>query len=102
MPEIGAGWWRAKKDRNGEIVKDDRGNQVYQLSVNLRIPFLGEINLTLSPNPEKKNVDAKQSIPDYIVYWWPPRTQPNSPSKNGPMGPINGPSEGPEFGEDAY
>jgi hypothetical protein len=102
MSEVGAGWWKPKKDRNGAMVKDEGGGQVYQLSVSLRIPFLGEMNLTMAPNPEKRKAGAKPSTPDYIAYWWPPRKQDGGGSGYAPQGPQGPTGADSEYHEDAY
>lgn len=90
MSEIGAAWWKVRKNKDNQPVLDDAGAKIFQLSVNIKLPFLGEINFTLSPNPEKLKSGANASLPDYVALWWPPRPQPVATPGDHPKGPNAG------------
>ena len=63
--EIGAGWLKPKKDKEGAEVLV-QGRKVLNISFQIEIPFLGKLNGMLIRESDKKNDKA----PDYRILWF--------------------------------
>lgn len=66
MIELGAGWLKEKKDKEGAAVLKD-GRKVFNISCQVFIPFLGKLNFILSRVLEKQN----EKMPDYTILCFP-------------------------------
>ena len=66
MTEVGAGWLKTKKDRDGQEVLV-QGRKVLNISCVLDIPFLGKCSFMALRETEKKNDRA----PDYRIVYFP-------------------------------
>jgi hypothetical protein len=91
VAELGAGWFKQRKDKDGNPVKDKNGKDIWNISIQIDLPFLGKAYFMLVPNDDEKKSDK---APAWKVLWWPEREQ-----SAGKPGGSNGPSYGPSGGQ---
>jgi len=93
MAEIGAAWWRQRLDKDKNPVMGKDGKPVWNLSISLELPFLGQISFTLIPN---EDASKNERAPAFKAVWWPPRKDEAKKTPSSSSGPPDG---GPSWDE---